>query len=150
MKKVAFLLLSVVLLTACKSAPKLKVGDVVLADWYQDNWHVAKLVAECKGEGDAAGWTVDFNDNFYDASEGSDPVCYLTDKVILNAAPSADKVKVGDTVLAEWVEDAYYTAKIDKFENDEYSVKFVSDGWESRLKLDKLRLLPEKKEEKSK
>lgn len=150
MKKIAFLLLSVVLFTACNSAPKLKVGDIVLADWYQDNWHVAKLVAECKDKDAVAGWTVDFNDNFYDSNEGSEPICYLDDKIILNVAPAANKVKVGDTVLAEWVEDAYYTAKIDKFENDEYSVKFVSDGWESKLKLDKLRLLPEQKEEKSK
>lgn len=150
MKKAAFLLLGVVLFTACSSAPKLKAGDSVLADWYQDNWHVAKLVAECKGDADAAGWTVDFNDNFYDSSEGSAPVCYVGNKLISNVAPAADKVKVGDTVLAEWVEDAFYSAKIDKFENDEYSVKFVSDGWESKLKLDKLRLLPVKTEEKAK
>lgn len=147
MKKSLFLLFVLVLFTACSGAPKFKAGDIVLADWYQDNWHLGKLVAECN---EGAGWTVDFNDSFYDSGEGQEPTCYTSDKIVANTPPSADKVKVGDTLLGEWVEDAYYSAKIEKIEGDKYSIKFVSDGWESQVTLDKLRLSPEKKVEEKK
>lgn len=157
-KKIIFALLSVVLFTACGTAPKLKAGDAVLTDWYQGNWHAARLIAECKdtngnnADGNVesntqgeTGWTVDFNDNFYDSGEGSDPVCFTADKIVLDAAPSASMVKVGNTLLAEWIEDSYYVAKVEKINGEEYSVKFLTDNWESQVRLDQLRLLPEVK-----
>lgn len=137
MKKIAALLLLAVVLTACSSKPSMKAGDSVIADWYEDTWHVGKLVAACEG-----GWTVDFKDDFYDSSEGQTPACYAPAKLVADVAPAAGSVKADDTVLAQWVEDSYYTAKITKIDGDKYSVKFVSDGWESELKLDQLRLLP--------
>ncbi len=137
MKSFAGLLLAIVLLTACSSKPSMKAGDSVIADWYEDTWHVGKLVAECEG-----GWTVDFKDDFYDSGEGQEPACYAPAKLVVDVAPVAADVKVDGTVLAQWVEDSYYTAKIVKIDGDKYSVKFVSDGWESELKLDQLRLLP--------
>ncbi len=144
MKKFLFLFSVLILFVACSGTPKFKAGDTVLADWYQDNWHVAKLVAECDV---GPGWTVDFNDAFYDSDEGQEPVCYIMEKIAVNVPLSADAVKVGDVVLGEWVEDAYYSATVEKIEADKYSIKFVSDGWESQLTLDKLRLVPEKKVE---
>lgn len=147
MKKISFFFLSVFLFVACGGVSQLQAGDTVLADWYQDNWHAARLVAICKDADGREGWTVDYDDNFYDSSEGTEPVCYGIDKIVLNAAPAAGTVKVGDTVLAEWVEDAYYSAKVEKIEGEEYAVKFVTDGWESKIKADKLRLLPDRKVE---
>ena len=127
-----------VLLTACTAAPKFKANDVVLADWYQDNWHLGKVTEACKD----GGWKVSFNDNFYNSGESQQPVCYTENQLVQNADPVASAIKSGDTVLAEWMEDAYYTAKVEKIEGDKYAVKFVSDGWESQLTLDKLRVLP--------
>lgn len=138
MKKLFILFAVLVLFTACNSSPKFKINDVVLADWYQGNWHIGKVTEECK-EG---GWKVAFNDNFYNSSGDKKPVCYTVDKLIKNVAPSASAIKSGDIVLAEWMEDAYYTAKIQKIDGDKYSVEFVSDGWDSQLTLDKIRVLP--------
>ncbi|MEK7085567.1 MAG: hypothetical protein AAB953_00955 [Patescibacteria group bacterium] len=147
MKKSILLFSVLILFVACSGAPKFKAGDIVLADWYQDNWHLGKLGAECN---EGSGWTVDFNDSFYDSAEGQESTCYTMDKIVANTPPAADKIKVGDVVLGEWVEDAYYSAKVDKIEGDKYSIKFVSDGWESQVTLDKLRLVPEKKVEEKK
>jgi len=137
MKKLFLFVAVLSLFTAC-GGPKFKANDVVLADWYQGNWHIGKVTEECK-EG---GWKVAFNDSFYNASGDKQAVCYMEDKLVGNAAPAASAVKVGDTVLAEWMEDAFYAAKIDKIDGNKYSVKFVSDGWQSQLTLEKLRVMP--------
>jgi hypothetical protein len=139
MKKLFILFAVLVLFTACNSSPKFKTNDVVLADWYQGNWHIGKVTEECK-EG---GWKVAFNDHFYNPSNDKQPVCYTADKLIKNVVPSASDIKSDDVVLAEWGDDAYYAAKIQKIDGDNYSVKFVSDGGESELTLDKIRVLPE-------
>ncbi len=138
MKKLFILFAILTLFTACKASPKFKVNDVVLADWYQGNWHIGKVSEVCK-EG---GWKIAYGDNFYNSGESQKPACYTEDRLVQNVAPSADEIKIGDIVIAEWMEDAYYTAKVEKIDGDKYSVKFVSDGWESKLTLDKVRVLP--------
>lgn len=138
MKKLLLLITVLGLFTACSGSPKFKANDVVLADWYQGNWHIGKVTEACK-EG---GWKVTFNDNFYNSSSDKQPVCYTADKLVQNVSPSSSSVKTGDTVLAEWMEDAFYAAKVQKIDGDKYSIKFVSDGWESQLTLDKLRVMP--------
>ena len=143
MRKSAILLAVLLLFVACsRDGQGFKIGDVVLADWYQDNWHVGKVLAECKVDGENAGWTVDFEDNFYDSSEGKEAVCYTLERIVLNVAPVVGKFKVGDKLLAEWVEDAFYTAELLKVEGDKYVVKFLADGWESDVAIDKLRVKP--------
>jgi hypothetical protein len=145
MKKLFILLAVLGLFTACGGGPKFKVNDVVLADWYQGNWHIGKLTEACTDSGDDKGnkgWRISFNDNFYNSSNAKQPVCYTEDRLILNVAPSAKAIKAEDVILAEWMEDAFYSAKIQKIDGEKYSVKFVSDGWESQLTLDKLRVLP--------
>lgn len=147
MKKFIILFAALGLLTAC-GGPTFKSNDVVLADWYQGNWHIGKVTEACKEGANASGgqgWKVTFNDVFYNATGSQQPVCYTADKLVLNTAPSAGDIKSGDTVLAEWKEDAYYSAKIQKIDGDKYSVKFLVDGLELTLTLDKLRILPAQK-----
>lgn len=133
-----FAVLFVLILTACGKVD-LGVGDAVLVDWYQDNWHMAKLVDNCEQE---EGWIVDFNDDFYDAPKDQEQPCYSPEKIILDRKPESSEIQVGDTVLAEFVSDAYYKAKVSKIETPQYFVTFENDGWESELTLDKLRVLP--------
>lgn len=131
-------ILSLFILTACGKAD-LEPGDAVLVDWYQDNWHMAKLVKDCEK---LEGWIVNFNDDFYDASKNQEQPCYSSDQVILDRQPDSSEIQVGDTVLAEFVSDAYYKAQVSKIETPRYFVTFENDGWESELTLDKLRVLP--------
>ncbi|MBP9770768.1 hypothetical protein KBC97_01260 [Candidatus Gracilibacteria bacterium] len=143
MKKLFVLFAVLGLFTACSSTPKFKVNDVVLADWYQGNWHIGKVTEVCK----TGGWKVSFNDSFYNSASDKEPVCYTEEKLVQNTAPSSSSIESGDVVLAEWMEDAFYAAKVQKIDGDKYSVKFVSDGWESDLTLDKLRVMPEQPKE---
>ena len=129
-----FAFLSVVIFVACGKS-QFSQKDPVLVDWYQNNWHMAELVKVCD-----KGWIVDFNDDFYNTKDADQP-CYEISKIVKNIIPAASDVKVGDTLLAEWVPDAYYQAKVNKIDGKKYFVTFVNDGWESELTLEKLRIL---------
>ncbi len=127
------------LMVAC-GAPAMKAGDSALVDWAGDqySWHKVKLVAEC-GEAETAGWTVDFEDDFYDKDEGEDPDCFVAANVLKDQVPS--KVEVGDEVLGEWVE-SFYNAKVSAVEDGKYHIIY-DDGIEDDLELDQLRVKPE-------
>ncbi|MDA1060600.1 MAG: hypothetical protein O3B47_02295 [bacterium] len=137
-KLLTMTLLSAFLLVACGGA-SMKAGDGVLVDWAGDqySWHKAALVAEC-GEAEAAGWTVDFTDDFYDNDEGEDPDCVVLANILKEEVPS--KAAVGDEVLGEWVE-SFYNAKVSAVEDGKYHVIY-DDGLEDDLDLDQLRVKP--------
>ncbi len=131
-------------LVACSSKTSLKPEDPVLAEWFENSWHKAKVVAAC-GEAENAGYTVDFEDNFYDAAEGESATCYKTAAVIKNEPPKEGEVVAGDKVLGEWVTDTYYSATVEKVENGTYTLKY-DDGYSQELKVDKLRAIPKVEE----
>lgn len=141
-KTLSLSLVAAFLLAACGGgAAPLKADDAALVDWAGDaySWHKAKLVAECV-EGEAAGWNVDFVDDFYDGETGDEPACYVVAQILPDAPLSEGDAKAGDTVLAEWVE-SYYRAEVKSVADGKYSVIF-EDGIEDELEVDKLRAAP--------
>lgn len=141
MRKIFTILLGVVFLTSC-SRVSFSVGEEVLAEWYQNSWHKGKLLSAC-GEGEAAGFHVDFEDNFYDAPEGESEVCYIKkDSIIKNKAPLEADLSIDMKVLGEWVADAFYNATITKIENGKYMLKY-EDDYTQEVDIQKIRLLPE-------
>ena len=132
------LLMGVVLLTACGSGGKFEAGDSVLVDWNEDNWHKATLTEGCE---DQPGWIVDFKDDFYDTTKEAGMVCYPESKIIDDEIPEPEDLTIGDQVLAEWVEDAYYRAEISKIQEDGISVIFAEDDFDTKVALEKIRVL---------
>ncbi|MEK7673555.1 MAG: hypothetical protein AAB373_06770 [Patescibacteria group bacterium] len=127
----------VTLLTACGRGG-FDSQDAVLVDWNEDNWHKAVVLEECDED---EGWIVDFEDDFYDTSKEGVAVCYPESKIIYDEVPSIEDLTVGDEVLAQWVEDAYYRAKISKIQDDGISVIFTEDEFDTKIEVDALRLL---------
>lgn len=140
MKKLTVFVLSAFLFVACSGGSSFKAGDGVIVEWFENSWHEATVVVEC-GEAETAGYTVDFVDNFYDAPAGESATCYKTVSVIKNEAPKEGEVAANDKVLGEWVEDAFYTATLEKVSGATYTLKY-DDGYSQDVTVDKIRLLP--------
>jgi hypothetical protein len=116
-----------VLPTAAHAQERLKVGNVVWAEWMPNAWFHGKI-AKVAGK------------QYHIAFDDGDKAVVEAPKIALDRVPAEAAVKRGTRVLAKFKKGNFYPGKVTDIDGDLYDIKF-DDGDVDRVKRNELRLI---------
>lgn len=88
-----------------------KIGDQVFAEWTPKVWYSGKIDAKC-------------DKGFHVAYKDGDQKCVSTQELIADNVPTADEVKVGTNIIAQWANGPYYNASVTAISGNQYSILY--------------------------
>ncbi len=88
-----------------------KVGDQVFAEWTPKVWYPGKIDKTCD-----KGFNVAYKDG--------DQRCVSAQELIADVVPTANQVKVGTNVIAQWANGPYYNASVTAVNGTQYSIVY--------------------------